>query len=1078
MKTMTIVCLTILVAGLTLSAHATGAAEDQARPIIQESGVTGGLIVHLGCGDGKLTAALRGNESFLVQGLDADVTQARANIRAAGLYGPVTAECWSGGALPYVDNIVRLLIVGDHQPSVTRSEMLRVLCPGGVAVTLAPSLLTLRKPWPKEMDTWPQYMPDGDGNPVNDDTLAGPPRSVRWHCGPQHQRSHNWNVGLAGMVTDAGRIFAFVDEGPAGVHDPSHPENWHLVARDAFSGVLLWKRPMTDWGWVTWNEPVASDANWSTPWTLNRRSIVLGDRLYVTMQYRTDTLSVLDAATGQTVREIQFSGTPDEIIADNGVIFARIRQLPPPFTGGKWEKFSLSRPDSDLDPAEKEAFLRGPQRANLALNWMKNLPPENITAVDAASGRVLWKAPIRFALVETLAAQNGRVLYRDFDHLVALDANTGKELWRAPCAARYSGNFGRGHAGALLLYQDNAFCTTDRSGLAAFDAATGNELWTSERGWQQYGYFSPVSLRAAHGLIWQRKDMAGFDPATGKQIRRLELGNMLSGKSRCYRQVGAGRYFFDSFWGIQSVDLIGEEHSSDSWIRGMCSFGILPANGLLYVPQEPCNCFMGIRVDGFYATASQLPQADYEGRRFAERLKKGTCFEKIRDSRFENRNSAANEAAWPMYRHDARRSSHAGSPAPLNPSAVWTADLGGELTSPTIANGKVYVGRKDTDEVICLDAATGNVAWHFTAGGPVNTPPTINAGRALFGSADGWVYCLKADDGALIWRFRAAPGPQRIVAMERLESVWPCDGSVVVQGDTLLCAAGRSSFFDGGLFVYALDLATGEVRHHARLDGPWPTREELRNPPKSPMQTPSGFQRDLIVLDGGKTYMNLARFDEKLRPESMEFKPKTYGGLLMGPHLMATGGFLDDSLFHRVGFHYGAMWPGFANVHGGANAGTLVCFDARHGFAARHYVKPNRYPNHDPGGGNLISKELLDAPSVAKTSSSLQRTENPLWEIETPLIIRAIATAPAEYGGPAATVLAVGLPDDNDPEDPLAPYFNRGTPKLISLSAANGETMYELVLPGPPVFDGLAIAEGKLFIATTEGQVLCLGATQ
>ena len=34
----------------------------QAREIIAVAGVQGGMVVHLGCGDGKLTAALRVND--------------------------------------------------------------------------------------------------------------------------------------------------------------------------------------------------------------------------------------------------------------------------------------------------------------------------------------------------------------------------------------------------------------------------------------------------------------------------------------------------------------------------------------------------------------------------------------------------------------------------------------------------------------------------------------------------------------------------------------------------------------------------------------------------------------------------------------------------------------------------------------------------------------------------------------------------------------------------------------------------------------------------------------------------------
>ena len=37
----------------------------------------GGLVVHLGCGDGKLTAALRTGDAYLVHGLDVDPAEFR-----------------------------------------------------------------------------------------------------------------------------------------------------------------------------------------------------------------------------------------------------------------------------------------------------------------------------------------------------------------------------------------------------------------------------------------------------------------------------------------------------------------------------------------------------------------------------------------------------------------------------------------------------------------------------------------------------------------------------------------------------------------------------------------------------------------------------------------------------------------------------------------------------------------------------------------------------------------------------------------------------------------------------------------
>jgi len=57
--------------------------EQQASTILQDNGTKGGIISHVGCGNGELTAALHANDSYLVHGLDRDeakVAAARKNI--------------------------------------------------------------------------------------------------------------------------------------------------------------------------------------------------------------------------------------------------------------------------------------------------------------------------------------------------------------------------------------------------------------------------------------------------------------------------------------------------------------------------------------------------------------------------------------------------------------------------------------------------------------------------------------------------------------------------------------------------------------------------------------------------------------------------------------------------------------------------------------------------------------------------------------------------------------------------------------------------------------------------------------
>ena len=51
----------------------TSSIAQSAADILEATGITGGLVVHVGCGDGTLTAALCAGEGYLVQGLDVDV---------------------------------------------------------------------------------------------------------------------------------------------------------------------------------------------------------------------------------------------------------------------------------------------------------------------------------------------------------------------------------------------------------------------------------------------------------------------------------------------------------------------------------------------------------------------------------------------------------------------------------------------------------------------------------------------------------------------------------------------------------------------------------------------------------------------------------------------------------------------------------------------------------------------------------------------------------------------------------------------------------------------------------------------
>jgi len=214
------------------------ASEDAKRDLILRalSKAQGGVIVHLGCGDGSLTAALRTNDRFLVHGLDtnfAGVQRARENVLRAGDYGNVSVAVYDGRHLPYSDNMVNLL-VASRLDQVDMSEVMRVLVPGGAAyVNKNGTWETCIKPWSTEMGQWSHHLHGADGNPVTPDRLVDTPKRLKWLAGPKWQRAHDTDANVNALVSAGGRVFYMVDEAPIGLpgdNDTSAIKSAHQTA--------------------------------------------------------------------------------------------------------------------------------------------------------------------------------------------------------------------------------------------------------------------------------------------------------------------------------------------------------------------------------------------------------------------------------------------------------------------------------------------------------------------------------------------------------------------------------------------------------------------------------------------------------------------------------------------------------------------------------------------------------------------------------------------------------------------------------------------------------------------------------
>jgi len=666
-----------------------------------------------------------------------------------------------------------------------------------------------------------------------------------------------------------------------------------------------------------------------------------------------------------------------------------------------------------------------------------------------------------------------------------LDLRSGKQLWRAPCKAWPELT---GTAGTLVMYQDVVLHAADQE-MEAFAATTGQPLWKGPRS-MTIASRHPADLLVADGLVWgsMTAEMAqvdrylpivesphpaapmtgmaaqGFDPHTGQVKRTVDVAHLVSAGHhvRCYRSKATDRYLLWPKRGIEFVDLAGSNSMRCDWTRGECSYGVMPCNGLLYVPPHPCVCYPGVLINGFNAYTAERSGGPAESEE--ARLERGPAYE---EAQKDVSKQAKGEDDWPTYRHDPARSGSTRCAIASRLKQTWVAHLGGKLTAPVVAGGMLFVG-SDANAVHALNACDGKELWNYTVGGPVDSPPTVDQGLALFGCHDGWVYALNQSDGALAWRFRAAPAEQRIVAMERIESPWPVPGSLLVQHGIAYFAAGRSSYLDGGIRLYAVDVKTGKLQHHARLDGPWPdVSKDIGRP-----YDMEGAKSDILTSDGRSIWLAFNEFELDLKPRAPQRLPDVAphqfvggGARQVGLHLMTTSGFLDDTWYDRMFWLYSRLWPGRSYGTKLPKAGQILVFDETTTYALKAFAQPGGMsPKFVPGTkGYRLTADTNDC----EPTRDLARAMPPKWSIPIPVRARAMVLA-------GKTLFLAGPPDVVPAEDPYGALEGRKGATLCAVSAVDGRKLAEHPLPAPPVFDGMAAAGGQLYLSTIDGSVLCL----
>ena len=983
------------------------------------AGRVGGLCVHLSAGADGETAELlcqlsRGGD-FLVHGLDTDagaVERLRKGLRERGVYGQAWAEHIEGTRLPYAENLVNILIADDlARTGVPLGEILRVLCPNGVAF-IGQSGRVAR----------------ATGRKLTRDELA----RMLAPASPSDD-----------AVVDRDGVWATVRK-PRPKEMDDWPQPLHGADGNAASGDRLVGPPRR----VRWVAgPLQEISNSISAGGVNFYAGVIAR----------------DAFNGLRLWELALEPSPAR---GNYLYRKRTGSVQPVAAGDRLFVLHKNKVRA-LDAATGESVREYPEAGKPRdLVWYQDtllaVGEDSIRCVDVGTGKLRWA--VDAVSPSCVVAGGGAVFFLagsarrgERRALARLDADGGKQLWRRADLAWAARTRRCTYHDGLLAMEVSTF-NNNKQGNAVHvvSAADGRSLWSRSFA-PGMSHYKQARGMFAGGLLWILTGgrVEALDPRTGEVKHKHRAGG-----GHCYPPVATPRFILSGE--LTLTDLGSGKVDFNPITKGNCGrdAGFMPANGLVYVTPKHCACWPMLR--GYAALA---PAGGAESKREVLRVEKRAAFGQVAAP-------AARPDEWPCYRHDKWRSASTAAAVPPDLEVLWTAGLGdwpkgrllrewkenlfvrGPVSAPVVGGGLVVVARSDAHEVVALDAGDGTVRWRFTADGRIDMPPTLHEGLCLFGTRSGWVHCLRAADGVPAWRLRAGANDDRIVCFGQLESPWPVAGSLLVSDGVAYFAAGRHPLADGGLVVVACEPAAGRVLWTKRVDS-----LRFRS-----YYGGLGLEFDCIDLLVAES---VRAGGERITLSRWQFHPKTGQ---MSEDLRTGFGYYQTNgrgvLAPRGHWTYGPR-QNYIGSPGGPGAVVPTRQERRPLVAFRGATLFSASDDKRSLFRRDFSAKDLDAFDTqwfshrrrnerARKGGDVSRAQR---------LGRAVAwrVKAAARGGIAAMVLA---------GDTLFLAGRQGG--LEARAAADGRQLATLAVPAV-AWDALAAAHGRLYLATRDGKVLCLG---
>jgi hypothetical protein len=231
-----------------------------------------------------------------------------------------------------------------------------------------------------------------------------------------------------------------------------------------------------------------------------------------------------------------------------------------------------------------------------------------------------------------------------------------------------------------------------------------------------------------------------------------------------------------------------------------------------------------------------------------------------------------------------------------------------------------------------------------------------------------------------------------------------------------------------------------------------------------------GALPDILSSNGTFIYMRHKVFD--LNGKELDLRV---------PHMYSPSSFLDDSWWHRTYWIIGTemssgygRWPRVANT---VPAGRLLAFDEAnvYGFGRnRYHIDGSHISLRNThfliyGASQKLKVKKADE-ETKKRQGNIPKTQiNYHWFQRAPLVARAMVLADKTLflAGPAYC--------NGDDLAGLEALEQNSDAVLLALSVEDGSMLSEFNLDSLPVFDGMAAANGRLYISTLNGKVLCIG---